>query len=80
MPRRKMSMMNGVMATSGTDRNAIAMGINVCSMARLATTPMATNMAHGVPAMYPTMASSIVSPSWPQILARSAAAVGPVKR
>ena len=49
-PRRKMSIRNGVMATSGTERSAIAIGMRVCSIDRLATTPMATTIATAVPA------------------------------
>ena len=49
-PRPKMSVINGVMATSGTARNMSATGMNACSKGRMRMNTHATTRATTNPA------------------------------
>ncbi len=61
----KMTTISGVMATRGTERNTMAMGISVRSTGRKRLKAMAQAMAATVPATSPKPASrSVVSDSW----------------
>ena len=64
-PRPNTSAISGVIATSGTDRNTIATGMNVCSTVRRRLNTIAHPSAAAVPTTSPTDASrKVVIDAW----------------
>ena len=77
-PRPKISVMIGVIATSGTERSSMATGMNACSTLRNRTNPIPTTRAAIMPPTNPSEASRSVVPSGSNTADRLAAASGAV--